>query len=78
MHTDRQTYKHIHTCIHTYIHTWLISPLKGGSQDKAEVDLTLPSPSEPCTFVGENTEEQLPRPFASSLFIAFYEPQGIR
>ena len=55
-------------------------PIEKGLLDKAfrvHGDYTLPSPSAPCLFIGENTEEGLPRLLASSLSVTFYNPQGI-
>ena len=50
--------------IYIYIYIWLISPLKGGSQDKAFCvrDILLSLPPLHHLFVAENTEEGLPRP----------------
>ena len=64
-----------------YIYTpELHASLKEGSQDKVfrdQGDFTFPSPSVPYLFLGENTEEMLPRHLALSLLVAFYNPQGI-
>ena len=71
-----------------HLSTWLISPLKGGSQDKAfrvEGDLTLPSPSAPCLFIGENrggafqTSHSVPfdrlLQAAENMVVVFLQPQ---
>ena len=51
-----------------FLYTWLIYSLKLGSQDKifrVQGDFTFPSPSAACLFVGDNTEEGLPRHLVS-------------
>ena len=59
---------------------WFISPLKGVSVDKTfriQGDFALPFPSLPGILTGENTEEDVIRYQTLSLFVAFYEPQGL-
>ena len=58
-------------CKSIYLYTWLISTLKGDSQDntfRVQRDFTLPSPFVPCLFIGENTKEGLLRFLNQSLF----------
>ena len=51
-----------------------------GSQDKTfrvKGDFTFPSSSTFCFFIGEYTEEGLPRPLTQSILVALYDLQGI-
>ena len=51
------------------------------TQDKAfriQGNFNLPSPSAPCLFIGNNTEERLPRPLTWSHFVIFYDRQVIQ
>ena len=57
-----------------YLYTWLVSPLKESSQYmgfRVQGDFTFPSLSVPFLFIGENTEEGLPRLLTPSLFVLF-------
>ena len=45
---------------------------------RVQGDIIRPSPSVPCLFMGENTEEGLPIPIAPSMLPTFYEPQGLQ
>ena len=64
-----------------YLFICLISPLKGDDQGKGvkvQGGFTLLFPSAPVFFVEEHTEEGLPRLLAPSIFVAFYNLQGMQ
>ena len=68
----------IYLCIFSYLSiylcTCLIFPLERGSQDQAfrvQGDLILPFPSAACLLVGENIEEELPRPSLRPFWLPF-------
>ena len=59
----------------------LLTPLREvavAKHARVHGDITLPSPSAPCLFVGENIEEGLLRPFALSLLTPNYKPWGLQ